>query len=468
MNKVGLDDYIRHCGRKALDKLLAETKSWGRDLPLHQLNDEVVYVPSRNAVVRFEDGLVMRPRDFVTDIFADRRHLVTAGRDKERQVSTALTWMQWPGRRVAKDMTFLPGAPLFIDGCVNLWKGWAVEPSKGDISMVLELLDHLFAGAQSSSRWFWQWVAYPIQHPGVKLRTAVMMHGLMQGSGKTLMGETIAALYGEAGKKIGQEELEREFNTYMDCAAFVVGDEVTTRGSRREMADRLKNLVTRPTATINKKFQPEYTLANLAQFYLTSNHDDALYLEDSDRRFFVHRVESDALSPEFTRRFADWQANTDWKAALLHHLMHEVDCSDFNPYAAAPMTLGKQDMIRTGLTDLDSWVRQLPYAPVHPDSPIRSIGPLQTPEELRMMAFGKDARCTLESVGLAMRRAGFIRVRNVKVEGRLMTLWPTVKGLEEKQLKMLLAERRAAASGLGKLCKLDGTVASRHFTQRLQ
>jgi hypothetical protein len=334
--------------------------------------------------------------------------------------------------------------------------------------MMRELLDHLFAGAPSSSRWFWQWVAYPIQHPGVKLRTAVMMHGLGQGTGKTLTGETIAALYGDAGKKIGQEELEREFNTYMDCAAFVVGDEVTTRGSRREMADRLKNLVTRPSATINKKFQPEYTLSNVAQFYLTSNHDDALYLEDRDRRFFVHRVESDALSSEFTRRFAEWQADTDWKAALLHHLMHEVDCVDFDPYAAAPMTEAKQDMIRTGLTDLDNWVRQLPNAPVHPDSTIRSIGPLHTPEELRMMAFGKDSRCNVEGVGLAMRRAGFQRARNVKVIGRLMTLWPTVKGLEEKQLKTLITARRAAAAGREKQRKFDGSAAPRPVTERVQ
>lgn len=469
MTKVGLDDYLAEHGAEELQKLLDAAPEVNASAELWALNAEVVYVKGINAVVQIDSPRyrVMRPRDFVNDVFADRRHNVTVG-GRQKGVSTAGAWMQWPGRRTVDEVTFAPGELVFVTGSVNgrpirmlnLWEGWGATPVPGNVEPFLALVDHVLQGLRPEhKRWFWQWLAYPLQHPNMKLRTAVMLHGHTQGTGKTLLGETMAQLYGEAGKLIGQEQLEREFNEYMNCAAFIEGDEVTTRGSKRDTAERLKNLVTRPSVTINKKFQPVYSLPNVAQFYLTSNRGDALYLEDEDRRFFVHRVENDVLPPEFTKRFAEWQSTTNWQGALLHYLMYRVDCSNFDPYATAPMTEAKQDMIATGLSDIDNWVRQLPNAPIHPDSSIQRLGPLHTAEELRMMALGNNARCSVANVGLAMRKAGFKRAHmapQIKVAGRLVTLWPTVKDLGPKQLKTLLDARRAAAADKKKLRRFDG------------
>lgn len=427
---------------------------------LAKMNDDVAFVREIGGVVDVRDFLVMRPRDFVTGTYANRRHLATAG-DSPKLVSTAQAWLQWEERNEVKNVTFAPGAALYVDDShrgrlLNMWRGWPVEPARGDVAPFLELVEHVLSGLPADHKdWFWRWAAYPLQHPGVKLRTAVMIHGLVQGTGKTLLGETLAALYGEAGRLIGQEQLEREFNSYMACAAFIVGDEVTTRGTKRDTAERLKNLITRPVVEVNKKFQPEYQLPNVAQFYLTSNHDDALYLEDEDRRFFVHRVVSEKLLPAFTKRFDDWQKKTNWRGALRWHLLNKVDCRSFDPYGAAPRTEARQDMVENGLDDIDNWVRQLPNAPVHPDSTLRKIGPLHTAGELRMLALGKNVGRfpSVVGVGMAMVKGGFSlahKSRQVEIGGRPLRLWATVKGKTDEELRKMLDDYRAAyASGAG-------------------
>ena len=41
-------------------------------------------------------------------------------------------------------------------------------------------------------RWVLKWLAYPIQHPGAKMRTALVLHG-PQGTGKNMFFEAIMA-----------------------------------------------------------------------------------------------------------------------------------------------------------------------------------------------------------------------------------------------------------------------------------
>jgi hypothetical protein len=294
---------------------------------------------------------------------------------------------------------------------LNLWEGWAGQPAKGDVTLFYQLLDHVFKGADPAhKKWFLQWVAYPVQHPGVKLRNAVLIHG-PQGSAKTLLGESIAKLYGRAGRLVDQRALERDFNTYMDGAAFIVGDEIATRENRRDLAEHLKNLITRPYVEINKKFINPYTLPNVAQFYLTSNHSDALHLEDDDRRFFVHRVTAGRLAEDFSLRYQPWLCKQSSTNALLHLFMSEVDCTGFNPLAAPPVTEAKSQMVELSRSAHGAWVHQLrldPDAvPINEYSPLRRVLSLHTIEELLRMFEGNRSSVTAKGMTLALRAEGF-------------------------------------------------------------
>lgn len=452
-NKTGLDDYLlaKDGGVDNFRELLKNTPLWDKDLPLHQLNDEVAYVEQPNCVIRLDD-FVMGTQPFRCDYYADRMHTTVVG-GKEKTVPTAREWMQWPHRNKARGLTFAPGGDVFVldpkkGRLLNMWQGWGAEPVKGDVTPFHRLIKRLFGNLPAEQqRWVLQWIAYPFRYPGTKLHCALVVFG-KPGTGKTLLAEYIACLYGEAGSLITQVQLDSAFNGWIRCKAFVVGDEVVTRESRRSIAEVMKSWITGHVVTVNQKYIEPYALPNVANFFLTSNHDDALHVEDHDRRYFVHEVGSNPMTPEEGKYFGEWIKEPRNRNALLYHLTHEVDCTGFEPGGHAPMTEAKADMVAAGRNALDSWVLQLPHSPLHPDANARRIGPLHTPHELLLMFQGPRGQYKAESMGLAMKRAGFARAAGkaqVKIAGKLMTLWWTGKDdLGPKQLQTLLAAERAA------------------------
>jgi putative DNA primase/helicase len=72
-----------------------------------------------------------------------------------------------------------------------------------------ELIDYLLEGLDKAAKeWFFDWCAYPLQNPGVKMFSAVVIHGVVQGTGKTLVGLTLGRIYGDNYKEIKDDDLE--------------------------------------------------------------------------------------------------------------------------------------------------------------------------------------------------------------------------------------------------------------------
>src|SRR5262249_2979865 len=59
------------------------------------------------------------------------------GQPKKRTILTATWWIKHPNRRQYKGVVFEPGKPEEVDGCRNLWTGFAVTPMAGDCSLFL-------------------------------------------------------------------------------------------------------------------------------------------------------------------------------------------------------------------------------------------------------------------------------------------------------------------------------------------
>ena len=60
-----------------------------------------------------------------------------------------------------------------------------------------------------------RWLAYPLQHVGAKLRTAVLMHSEMQGSGKSLFFEGVMRpIYGRYAATLGQHQMESQYTDW--------------------------------------------------------------------------------------------------------------------------------------------------------------------------------------------------------------------------------------------------------------
>lgn len=411
--KTGLDDYLLAKTDEEFDALLLSAKPYKLGEELHKLNEEVVFVRDPGLVYAYNNQQKMAPGVFVESIYATRtfvQETPTATGTKRTIVSAPKEWIKWPGRAEVERIVYKPGQPRITnEHCINMWEKPKVRAIKGDVAPWKQLLDFVFASEPEHRRWFEQWCAYPLQYPGTKLFSAIVMWGLQQGTGKTLLGYTLMRLYGKNAIEIGNEDLQSADNDYAENKQFVVGEEIAG-GDKRGVADRLKSLITRETIRVNVKYVPKYTIDDCINYYFTSNHLDAFYLDKHDRRFFVHEIRGTPLDTAFYKKYDTWYKGVGLDA-LYYHLL-TLDTSDFEPRGRPPMTRSKQDMIHSGMSELDSWTQQLKD---DPDTILRLgdkiIGyALWTAEALRLMYDPDEKkRVTVIGVAKALQKAGFER-----------------------------------------------------------
>jgi len=247
--------------------------------------------------------------------------------------------------------TTTPGKELFINDEYNLWKGWGCEPKKGDITPWRDLLDYIFKGETKARRWFERWCAYQFQNPGKKLFTACLIWGVHTGTGKSLIGYTLGRIFGENFTEIGQEHLQGNFNAFAEKKQFILGDEITG-SNKREHADYLKSMITRSRVEINAKYMPTYFVDDIINYYFTSNHPNAFFLDDHDRRMFVHQVMGEPLPKIFYDQYDKWM-NSEGPAALFDYFL-KLDIKEFQHSDPALKTEARQTMITDGKYNLTS------------------------------------------------------------------------------------------------------------------
>ena len=362
--KTGLDDFIVSEGVEALQVHIDAAGQWKAAQELHLMNEEVVYVNNPGVILRLDNLQRMAPRAFVDHAFATRRYfeeVPTANGTKMVERSAASEWLKWPQRATVERVTYKPGHPRITEaGELNIWRGWGCTPTEGDITPWRELLDHIFAGQPAARRWFEQWLAYPLVHPGVKMASSALLWGREHGSGKSTMGYTMFRIYGDNSTEIQDKDLAANFNEWAENKQFVLGDEITG-GDKRTSADRMKSMITQKLLRLNPKYVPSYTIPDCINYLFTSNHPDAFFLEDKDRRFFIHEVKGAPLPAAFYTKYYKW-LNGSGAHALFHHLLN-LELSDFNPQAPAYMTDSKREMIDSGRSDLGTWVAMLRDCP---------------------------------------------------------------------------------------------------------
>lgn len=423
-DKVGLDDFLVQSGPSANDqfrKLLADAEPLGLTKPLFGFNERFVYVQNPGLIIDQKTRFKISPSAFKehsqSAVSYQERKLNLDGTISYKATSAAASWLKWPIRSEVSKMSYLPGKDKFVEQKGNLvfntWPGWGVEPRKGDVSPFLDLVDHLFTGSEKEARtWFLRWCAFPLQNPGVKMFTSVVIHGIRHGTGKSLIGYTLGRIYGENFTEIDQGDLHANFNEWAECKQLVLGDDVTGTNKRAD-ADFLKKMITQRELRVNTKFIPSYTVPDCINYYFTANGPDSFFLEDDDRRSFIHEVIVGPLSEEFYFEYDMW-LDTGGSAAVFDYLL-KLDLGDFNPAAPAFRTEAKNRMIATVQSDLASWCRSLLQTPNH----ILKVGEITINKDLftskELLQFydphGKTGT-TANGLGRELARAGIRQVAN--------------------------------------------------------
>lgn len=452
--KQGLDDFIKAHGQGVLADLENESKPFSESEELWRLNEEVIYIKDPGLVVVLEDGRKITASAFKEHAYVNRFYMETKfdkdGNPKQTEKPAAPAWLAWPLRAELERVTYAPGAERVTPAReYNYWKGWGCMPQKGDASPWTQLLDYLFGPNLGTRRWFERWCAYPLSHPGEKMYTAAVMWGVATGTGKSLVGYSLGKIYGDNFAEITDQDLQSPFNEWAEGKQFVMGDDVAGSEHKKGTADRLKFMVTRQQIRLNPKYIPSFVLPDRINYYFNSNHPDAFFVEDDDRRYFVHEAPGTPLEDAFYRRYDGWMRSKAGPPALFHHLL-TLDLGDFDPKARAFETRAKRAMISDAKSDVAAWVGRLTEDP----ESVLKLGDVKLEKDLftnaQLLALYDPegrGRVTANGLGRELKRAGLKQA----LDGQTIT-GPTGAGrfyVVRNQGKWLRADHAEVAAHLG-------------------
>lgn len=313
-------------------------------------------------------------------VFDAREHiLLPVGDMRDACVRRELhrVWSEHPKRRIVRkhDVDFDPSESDPRVMC-NLWAGWPTVPRAGRCEKLLDLLLHM-CGAEGEAedarlnlyKWILCWLAYPLQHPGAKLKSTVVVHG-PQGTGKNLFFETVMKIYEVYGEVIDQSAIEDKHNDWAARKLFLIADEVVARSDVWHIKNKLKGLITGDRIRINPKHIQAYSEANHVNLVFLSNEVMPVVLEEDDRRHAIVWTPDKLPKAFYTEVLNEIR---DGGVAALHDYLLHFDTGDFEPGTYPPDTVAKKRLVGISLDSTSRFFYDLMRGDIGDVSPVPAL-----------------------------------------------------------------------------------------------
>lgn len=319
------------------------------------------------------------------------------------------SWRELPDPQIVDNIGFHPGEPRLytdVDGMryLNRFVPQIVEPLTPKIHE-LEAWDFLISRIKDPHyrRWLMQFYGFVLRNPGVKITQAPLLFSEIPGTGKsTLMSTIPSLLFGwKYVNQVTNDMLNKSFNATMADSWFIVLDELKTNGGRQDraqLANKMKPWITDAQISIERKGLDVYQVPNRLQITATSNYDDAVQIDDDDRRWAVSEMGGKAMTAPEIADLYDGFLNTPRAAGVLKHIFSEVSLVGFSPTGKAPRTAGRTRVVATSL---GVWETKLI------DAALSGVPPfdhdLVKLEDVRALLMGVNAPQTLKLASLLRR-----------------------------------------------------------------
>ncbi len=253
-------------------------------------------------------------------------------------------------------MVYMPGKPeIFAAGTkYNLYRAPDLVVAPGDTALWNAHLAYLFPDETVRDHVL-NWCAWLLQNLARKPKHALLVAGYTQGTGKSFIAEMLTAILGEANvSPIGEDELNGQFNEWALRSKLITIEELRTI-DKGHVAKKLHPLITQTRIKINDKNVKRFTIDNCFGFFMMTNDDAAISLDNSDRRYLVartHAVPNDKAYYDALYKLLEDPAAI---GAVAYELQHRA-VGEYSGQARAPFTEAKGEMILAGLTDLEHWM----------------------------------------------------------------------------------------------------------------
>lgn len=187
-------------------------------------------------------------------------------------------------------------------------------------------LRHFVGNNEASFHYVIDWLANSLQGRNYTYLIAIGN----QGVGKGTLGEILRKLHGDSNYRyVSDKILKGRFNAEVKHRTLIYIDEVHIEDNDKEALNRFKALVN-PQLEIEGKGKDSITVENFTNYYLTSNHTDAIPLEGDDRRYsFIHlgptalKDSTELLRGRTIEDYCNELLNDNNIDAFAHYLYHK-------------------------------------------------------------------------------------------------------------------------------------------------
>lgn len=237
--------------------------------------------------------------------------------------------------------------------------------------------NHLYDMCGKRADVFYQllwWMAHNVQQPGKKIRWSPIVKGI-HGDGKTLITTILRAAMGFRNvSTTGNATLTNSggFNDWAHGAAVNVIEEIMLTGKQRhQLYNAMKEFISNDVVNINAKGVKTYSTWNCTNHWANTNQNDAVPMEQGDRRWFVVFTPWEDKEAMFRYcGFASaeaWKTRTDAMDRAWRYAPDELRAwflsiqipATFDIDGDAPMTPEKLKMTYSSKDDAESITEQL-------------------------------------------------------------------------------------------------------------
>ncbi len=272
-------------------------------------------------------------------------------------------------------VAFVPGAPHPDDPHMplnetlpgrlyNVYRPSLVIPKEGDTSLWNEHINYLFQN-EDERNMLLNWMAWILQNPTLKPNHALLIIGKQTGTGKSLVARILEKIVGKHNtQRPKNSSMGGDFNSWLLNCRLCIVEEVYQPG-RVEKLVAMRDLITEPRCEINMKGVPAFLVDNYVCVLGVSNHNDALPLDEHDRRWLVLETFATPKGADYYARVFGLlgESNTpeyndpDALSAIYYELLHR-DLTGYSGYQRPVTTEAKRQMIELSRSDAETWLNE--------------------------------------------------------------------------------------------------------------
>ena len=382
-----------------------------------------MYVATADKIIHVQSGAYFDTKGFNTKFGTTH----TGRRDEPPLAHRVLVAA---GRQVDR-ITWLPGKPKILKKkgitYYNMYHKNAcapVEYTEGCTAPFHKVLNWVIETHQAAE-YFWDYCAFTVQHPEIKINHHPLLYSIMEGVGKDTILTAVRYAIGEANSSESTlKDLTGSFNEKLKYKKLIIINEVESFKLGKEIANVLKPLLAAPpeTISINAKYQPEFDQPNLFSVIMTSNSTRPLHVAGVDRRVTPIHCREERMPEEMANEIWDWLKSGGLK--LLHYELMNRDISHFNPNArptGEEIMADHAEMQENSRSNSEIIVEEMIAS-------AEGIFDRDVVHFSKMLEFADERRITVATILEALKTAGALKLNRASVkhtDGRVRkhTMW---------------------------------------------